>query len=88
MPQLIIIAFLLALIAMARLLQMDMAILFNESLTSVNGYWYCRFIPMLNAGAGLNFGLPWNRRRLLGMCLAVNFRMTHFLVSWHCCLAW
>jgi hypothetical protein len=31
MPQLIIIAFLLALIAMAWLLQMDMAILFNES---------------------------------------------------------
>jgi len=81
MPQLIIIAFLLALIAMAWLLQMDMAILFNESLIKLvmNGVLVLSLIPMLNAGAGLNFGLPVGIvGGLLGMCLAVNFRMTGF----------
>ena len=75
MPQLIIIAFLLALIAMAWLLQMDMAILFNESLIKLvmNGVLVLSLIPMLNAGAGLNFGLPVGIvGGQLGMCLAVN----------------
>ncbi|WP_046499092.1 ABC transporter permease subunit [Syntrophomonas zehnderi] len=81
LPQLIISVFLLVLIAVAWLLQMDMATLFNESLVKLvmNGVLVMSLIPMLNAGVGLNFGLPVGIiGGLLGMCLAVNFRMTGF----------
>lgn len=80
-PQIIISVFLLVMIAIAYLLQMNMVGLFNESLVKLvmNGVLVLSLIPMLNAGAGLNFGLPVGIiGGLLGMCLAVNFRMTGF----------
>lgn len=80
-PQIIISVFLLVMIAIACLLQMNMVGLFNESLVKLvmNGVLVLSLIPMLNAGAGLNFGLPVGIiGGLLGMCLAVNFRMTGF----------
>ena len=54
-------------------------ILFNESLVKLvmNGVLVLSLIPMLNVGAGMNFGLPVGIiGGLLGMCMAVNFRMT------------
>lgn len=81
LPQLIISVFLLVLIVLAWLLQMNMVSLFNDSLVKLvmNGVLVLSLIPMLNVGAGLNFGLPVGIiGGLLGMCVAVNFRMTGF----------
>ena len=53
----------------------------NESMVKLvmNGVLVLSLIPMLNVGAGMNFGLPVGIiGGLLGMCLAVNFRMTGF----------
>lgn len=81
LPQLIISAFLLVLIILAWLLQMNMVLLFNDSLVKLvmNGVLVLSLIPMLNVGAGLNFGLPVGIiGGLLGMCVTVNFKMTGF----------
>jgi len=80
-PQIIISVFLIGLVFMAYALHMNMVILFNESLVKLimNGVLVLSLIPMLNVGAGMNFGLPVGIiGGLLGMCLAVNFRMTGF----------
>jgi simple sugar transport system permease protein len=81
LPQIIISVFLLVLVVLAWLLQMNMVSLFNDSLVKLvmNGVLVLSLIPMLNVGAGLNFGLPVGIiGGLLGMCVAVNFRMTGF----------
>ena len=80
-PQIIITLFLLTLLLMAYVLHMDLSTLFNESVIKLvmNGVLVLSLIPMLNVGAGMNFGLPVGIvGGLLGMCLAVNFRMTGF----------
>ncbi|MDD3267857.1 MAG: ABC transporter permease [Syntrophomonadaceae bacterium] len=81
LPQIIISTFLILLILLAYLLQMDLLVLFNESLVKLvmNGVLVLSLIPMLNAGAGMNFGLPVGIvGGLIGMCIAVNYRMTGF----------
>jgi simple sugar transport system permease protein len=78
-PQIIISLFLITLVFLAYALEMNLVILFNESLVKLvmNGVLVLSLIPMLNVGAGMNFGLPVGIiGGLLGMCLAVNFRMT------------
>ena len=58
---------------------MDLVVLLNESLIKLvmNGILVLSLIPMINAGAGMNFGLPVGiSGGLIGLCLAVNFRMT------------
>lgn len=80
-PQIIILVFLVILIGMSCLLHMDLTTLFNESMVKLvmNGVLVLSLIPMLNVGAGMNFGLPVGIiGGLLGMCLAVNFKMTGF----------
>ncbi|MDD3895223.1 MAG: ABC transporter permease [Syntrophomonadaceae bacterium] len=80
-PQIIISVFLVILVLLAYALNMNLVILFNESLVKLvmNGVLVLSLIPMLNVGAGMNFGLPVGIiGGLLGMCLAVNFRMTGF----------
>lgn len=80
-PQIIIAVFLMGLVVVAYTLQMDLTALFNESLVKLvmNGILVLSLIPMLNAGAGMNFGLPVGIvGGLLGMCLALNYRMTGF----------
>lgn len=80
-PQIIIAVFLIGMAAAAYMLNMDLVVLLNESLVKLimNGVLVLSLIPMLNAGAGMNFGLPVGIiGGLLGMCLAVNFRMTGF----------
>jgi simple sugar transport system permease protein len=60
---------------------MDLFVLMNESMVKLvmNGVLVLSLIPMLNVGAGMNFGLPVGIiGGLVGMCLAVNFRMTGF----------
>lgn len=81
LPQIIISMFLIFLIGLAYWLHMDMLVLFNESLVKLvmNGVLVLSLIPMLNAGAGMNFGLPVGIvGGLIGMCVAVNYRMTGF----------
>lgn len=86
-PQIIISLFLLILICTCYFLHMNLVSLLNESMVKLvmNGVLVLSLIPMLNVGAGMNFGLPVGIiGGLLGMCLAVNFRMTGlngFIVS-------
>ena len=78
-PQIIISFFLIALICLAFILEMNLVVLLNESLIKLvmNGILVLSLIPMINAGAGMNFGLPVGiTGGLIGLCLAVNFRMT------------
>lgn len=80
-PQIIISVFLIGLIVLAYGLHMNLVVLLNESLVKLvmNGVLVLSLIPMLNVGAGMNFGLPVGIiGGLLGMCLTVNFRMTGF----------
>ncbi len=81
LPQIIIAIFLIGLVGMAYALNMDLVVLLNESLVKLvmNGVLVLSLIPMLNVGAGMNFSIPVGIiGALLGMCLAVNFRMTGF----------
>jgi len=78
-PQIIISLFLLLLVVIASSMQMNLTALFNQSIVKLvmNGVLVLSLIPMLNVGAGMNFGLPVGIiGGLLGMCLAVNFRLT------------
>ncbi|MDD4400232.1 MAG: hypothetical protein PHS01_11890 [Dysgonamonadaceae bacterium] len=80
-PQIIISAFLILLIGLSYILHMDLVVLLNESMVKLvmNGVLVLSLIPMLNVGAGMNFGLPVGIiGGLIGMCLAVNYRMTGF----------
>ncbi|MDD4768134.1 MAG: ABC transporter permease, partial [Desulfotomaculaceae bacterium] len=80
-PQIIIIIFLVILLIMAYILHMDLVVLFNESLIKLvmNGVLVLALIPMLNVGAGMNFGLPVGIvGGLVGLCIAVDFRLTGF----------
>lgn len=78
-PQYIIISFLIAMIVVSYLIGMDMSLLFNESVVkfAMNGVLVLSLIPMLNAGVGMNFGLPVGiTSGLIGMCLALNLKLT------------
>ncbi len=85
--QIIISLFLIALIFIAYYLKMDLKLFFNESIVKflMNGLLVVSLIPMINAGVGVNFGLPIGIvSGLLGMCLSINLRLTGglgFLVS-------
>lgn len=74
----IILLFLAGLLAAAWMLDMDILQLLGDVLTrlGMNGVLVLSLLPMFNAGLGLNFGLPVAvTAGLLGMCLAVNFRL-------------
>jgi len=76
-PQLFIIAFLLLMLVMAGLLGIPLGVVVGDSLVrlAMNGVLVLSLLPMLNAGIGINFGLPVGIcAGLLGMCLAVNWR--------------
>ena len=69
--------FLLLLAATAALTGLPLPSLMNDALIrlGMNGVLTLSMLPMLWAGAGLNFGLPFGIiAGLLGMSLAVNFR--------------
>ena len=79
LPQIIIASFMLLLFVMAGFLKMDIPELIGDSFTKfvMNGVLVLAMIPMINAGAGMNFGLPVGIvAGLLGMCMAIQFRMT------------
>lgn len=81
-PQIIISGFLCILIIIAYRLNMDMYELINRSFVKfvMNGVLVLAMIPMINAGVGMNFGLPIGIiSGLLGMCVSIQFRLSGFL---------
>lgn len=77
--QTIITGFMLLLFVVAALLKMDLFAVINTSLVkfAMNGVLVLSLIPMINAGVGMNFGLPVGIvSGLIGMCITVNMRLT------------
>lgn len=78
-PQVFIIGFLLFMLAAALLLDIPLGSILSDSLVRLvmNGVLVLSLMPMLNAGIGINYGLPVGIcAGLLGLCLAVNFKLT------------
>jgi simple sugar transport system permease protein len=78
-PQLVIALFLAMMVGGAILLQIPLSWVVNDALVrlAMNGVLVLSLVPMLNAGIGINFGLPVAIvAGLLGMCLAVNWKLT------------
>ena len=77
LPQVIVLVFLLSMMAVACHLNISLAYLMSDALVRLvmNGILVLSLLPMLNAGIGINYGLPVAiTAGLLGLCLAVNFR--------------
>jgi simple sugar transport system permease protein len=78
-PQIIIIIFLLIMVAMVLYLKIPLPKMITDSLIKLvmNGVLVVSLVPMLNAGVGMNFGLPIGVcAGLLGMCISINFKFT------------
>jgi simple sugar transport system permease protein len=78
-PQLIISAFLVAMMGLAFHLNISLTYLISDALVrlAMNGVLVLSLVPMLIAGVGMNYGLPVAiTAGLLGLCLAVNFKIT------------
>lgn len=77
--QIIIFIFLIVLVIIAYFLNMDIKRFFNESISKflMNGLLVISLIPMINAGIGINFGLPVGIvSGLIGMCISINMKFT------------
>ncbi|MBU1566391.1 MAG: ABC transporter permease [Proteobacteria bacterium] len=82
LPQLIVLAFLIVMMGLAFHLHISLTFLISDALIRLvmNGILVLSLVPMLNAGIGINYGLPVAiTAGLLGLCLAVNFRITGLL---------
>ena len=80
-PQIIISGFLLLLVIIAYKLNMNMSELLSRSFVKfvMNGVLVLAMIPMINAGVGMNFGLPIGIiAGLLGMCISIQLRLNGF----------
>ena len=79
LPQIIISLFMLSLFVLAGFLKMHIPELVSGSFVKfvMNGVLVLAMIPMINAGVGMNFGLPVGIvAGLLGMCMAIQLRVT------------
>ncbi len=79
-PQVLILFFLILLMGMAVGLGIPLPAILSDSLVrlGMNGVLVLSLVPMLNAGIGINFGLPVGIiAGLIGLCIAVNFRITN-----------
>ncbi|GFN34954.1 ABC transporter permease subunit [Tepidimicrobium xylanilyticum] len=77
-PQLIVISYLIVLAVSLKFIGISYIDMINESLIKwvMNGVLVLSLIPMINVGAGRNFGLPIGiSAGLLGMCIALEFRL-------------
>lgn len=80
-PQLIIIIYLIFLLIGVGIIKIPIIDMLNESLVkwAMNGILVLSLIPMLNVGAGMNFGMPVGIcSGLIGMCISLELR----LVGW------
>lgn len=78
-PQIIIGSFMIVLFLVAGGLDMNISDLISASFTKfvMNGVMVLAMIPMINAGVGMNFGLPVGIvSGLIGMCCAIQLRLT------------
>ncbi len=79
-PQLIVLVFLIAMAVAAPLVgNIPLPGLLGNALVRLvmNGVMVLSLVPMLNSGMGINYGLPAGLcAGLLGMCVAVNYRLT------------
>ena len=81
-PQIIISGFLFLLVIIAYKLNMNMEELLSRSFVKfvMNGVLVLAMIPMINVGAGMNFGLPIGIiAGLLGMCMSIQLRLDGFI---------
>lgn len=79
LPQIIISLFMLSLFVLAVFLKMNIPEFVSGSFVKfvMNGVLVLAMIPMINAGVGMNFGLPVGIvEGLLGMCMAIKLRVT------------
>ncbi len=79
LPQLVILVFLVSMLGLAFRLDISLTSLLGDALVRLvmNGVLVLSLVPMLNAGIGINYGLPVAiTAGLLGLCLAVNFKIT------------
>lgn len=77
-PQLVICSFLGVMMITAYQLKIPLPWIINDSLVRLvmNGVLVLSLVPMLNAGVGINFGLPVAViAGLLGMCITVNWQI-------------
>jgi simple sugar transport system permease protein len=75
LPQRIIVVFLIVMFLMSVYLKMPIGSIVSDSLVRLvmNGVLVLSLVPMLNAGVGINYGLPVGvSAGLIGMCIAVN----------------
>lgn len=81
-PQLIILSYLLVLTISLKFVDISYIDIINESLVKwvMNGVLVLSLIPMINVGAGRNFGLPIGiSAGLIGICIAIEFRLEGFV---------
>ncbi len=78
-PQLIISVYLVILISCLGMAEISLVDMINASLVKwcMNGVLVLSLVPMINIGAGRNFGLPVGIcAGLIGMCIAIELRLT------------
>lgn len=81
-PQLIVISYLIILAVSLKFIGISYIDMINESLIKwvMNGVLVLSLVPMINVGAGRNFGLPIGiSAGLLGMCIVLEFRLEGWL---------
>ncbi len=81
-PQLIMISYLVILAVSLKYIGIPYMDMINDSLIKwvMNGVLVLSLVPMINVGAGRNFGLPIGiSAGLLGMCIALEFRLEGWL---------
>lgn len=77
-PQIIIIVYLIALIMSLSFVDISLTEMINASLIkwAMNGVLVLSLVPMINIGAGRNFGLPIGIcAGLIGMCIAIELKL-------------
>lgn len=80
-PQMIIIVYLIILLIGVKVINIPIINMLNDSLVkwAMNGVLVLSLIPMINVGAGMNFGLPVGIcAGLIGMCIAIELK----LIGW------
>ena len=80
-PQIIILSYLILLAISLKFVDISYIDIINESLVKwvMNGVLVLSLIPMINVGAGRNFGLPIGiSAGLIGMCIVLEFKLQGF----------
>ncbi|TJX13743.1 ABC transporter permease [Tissierella creatinini] len=77
-PQIIICIYLLILLVVVNVIGIPIVGIINESFIkwAMNGVLVLSLVPMINVGAGMNFGMPIGiSAGLIGLCIAIELRL-------------